>query len=407
MFDQQARLERVLARHTDAVVVEPFPGRPALIRRDEILVAGRDAATAETLVRRWYDSRDDGNSVTRLRLRAAAKVDVCELAAGLGTGGGQRRQRRLSAAPNHLVHGQPMWWSGPADLPRPSASLAAPPAPGADAARRDVAVAILDTGLSPHPWYADTDWYREQRAEVTEVLDADLDYDLDAQAGHGTFIAGVVLRHAPAARLRARRVIGGDGVGDELGVIRALEWLAAWGGADVVNLSLGCHTFDDRPSPVLASAIAALGRRTVVVACAGNAATDRPFWPAAMKPVIGVGALDGDVPAAFTNHGWWVDACAQGVDVASTFVRFDGTRPPVHGIDPDLFDGYAIWSGTSFATPVVAGRIAGLAASEGLDAAAAADRVLDPVAHPVLPDLGVVVGSRTRVGQEPEIVHAE
>ncbi|WP_171064201.1 S8 family peptidase [Actinomadura soli] len=406
MFDQQARLERVLARHRDAVVVERVPGRPALIRRDEILVAGQDAGAAESIVRRWHESRHDERGVTRLRLRAAAKVDVCELAAGLGAGArvADGRRRRLSVAPNHLVHGQPMWWSGPADLPRPAAPL---PAPEAAAARRKVTVAILDTGLSPHPWYTDAEWYREQRAEVEEVLDADLDYELDAQAGHGTFIAGVVLRHAPSARLLAHRVIGGDGVGDELEVIRALERLAEQGGADVVNISLGCHTYDDRPSPVLARAIAALGRRTVVVACAGNTATGRPFWPAAMKPVVGVAALDGDVRAAFSNHGWWVDACAQGVDVASTFVRFDGTHPPVHGIDPDLFDGYATWSGTSFAAPVVAGRIAGLVAAAGVDAVTAADRVLDPAAHPVLPDLGVVVGPGERLGREAVAVHAE
>lgn len=390
MFDQRARLERVLERHPDAVVVEPVPGRPALIRRDEILVSGQDAGAAESVVRRWCDSRDDERAVTRLRLRPAAKVDVCDLAArlsaeGLGAGGGRRR---LSAAPNHLVHGQPMWWSGPADLPRPAAPL---PAPEAAAARGEVTVAILDTGLSPHPWYEDAEWYREQRDEVREVLDADLDLDLDAQAGHGTFIAGVVLRHAPSARLRARRVIGSDGVGDELDVIRALEWLAERGRADVVNISAGCHTYDDRPSPVLARAVAALGRRTVVVACAGNAASDRPFWPAAMKPVVGVAALDGGDRAWFSNYGWWVDACAEGVDVASTFVRFDGTRPPRDGVDPDRFEGYATWSGTSFAAPAVAGRIAGLAAAEGLSAAEAADRVLNPEANPALPGLGVVV----------------
>ncbi|MFB4311805.1 S8 family serine peptidase [Actinomadura sp. GTD37] len=390
MFDQQARLERVLARHPDARVVEPLPGRPALVRRDEILVAGQDAGAVQDVVRRWYDSRQDEHGVTRLRLRAPAKVDVCELSAllasgGIGAGG---RLRSLSAAPNHLVLGQPMWWSGPADLPRPAAPL---PAPRAAAPKRDATVAILDTGLSPHPWYAGADWFREQPAEDAEVLDADLDFALDAQAGHGTFIAGVVLAQAPAARLRARRVIGGDGVGDELDVIRALHGLAERGRADVVNISLGCHTYDDRPSPVLARAIAALGRRTVVVACAGNSATDRPFWPAAMKPVIGVGALDGGGRAWFSNHGWWVDACAQGVDVASTFVSFDGPRPPVRGLDPDLFQGYATWSGTSFAAPVVAGRIAGRAAADGVDAVTAADRVLDPASRPVLSDLGVVV----------------
>ncbi|NKZ04581.1 S8 family peptidase [Actinomadura latina] len=388
MFDQQARLDRLLARHPDAVVVEPLPGRPALVRRDQILVAGQDAGAAEDLVRRWSDSRQDERGVTRLRLRAPAKVDVCELAALLTA---DARFRRLSASPNHLVLGQPMWWSGPADLPRPAAPM---PRPRAAPTRRDVTVAILDTGLSPHPWYAGADWYREQRAEVAEVLDADLDFELDAQAGHGTFIAGVVLTQAPAARLRARRVIGGDGVGDELDVIRALHWLAEWGRADVVNISLGCHTYDDRPSPVLARAIAALGRRTVVVACAGNAGTDRPFWPAAMKPVIGVAALDGGERAWFSNHGWWVDACAQGVGVAGTFVSFDGARPPMRGIDPDLFQGYATWSGTSFAAPAVAGRIAGRAAVEGVDAVTAADRVLDPATHPVLAGLGVVIDSQ-------------
>ncbi|WP_433335782.1 S8 family peptidase [Spirillospora sp. CA-294931] len=388
MFDQEARLERLLARHRDAVVVEPLSGRPALIRRDQILVAEHDAPVAEDLVRRWYDSRHDEDGVTRLRLRTPAKVDVCELASQLG---GDGRHRRLSVSPNHLVHGQPMWWSGPADLPRPAAALPAPRVDGE--VRRDVTVAVLDTGIAPHPWYEGADWYAERRPDAAEVLDADLDFELDAQAGHGTFIAGVVLQHAPSARIHAERVIGSDGVGDEIDVIRALARLAAWGRADVVNLSLGCFTFDDRPSPVLARAIAALGRRTVVVACAGNSAGDRPFWPAALKPVIAVGALDarGGDRAWFSNYGWWVDACAPGVDVASAFVRFDGVRPRVNGIDPDEFLGYATWSGTSFAAPAVAGRIAGAAASDGVTAVEAADRLLDPGAAPTLPDLGVII----------------
>jgi subtilisin family serine protease len=283
-----------------------------------------------------------------------------------------------------------MWWSGPADLPRPAAPVPAPEA--ASPARRQVTVAVLDTGLSPHPWYEDAAWYAEQRAEVAEVLDADLDFELDSQAGHGTFIAGVLLRYAPSARLRAYRVIGGDGVGDELEVVRALSRLAAAGGADVVNLSIGCHTFDDRPSPLMARAIASLGRRTVVVACAGNAAADRPFWPAALKQVVSVGALGpGDERAWFSNYGWWVDASAPGVDIASSFVRFDGPRRGLD--DPDRFEGFASWSGTSFAAPAVAGRIAGLAASEGIGAVEAADRLLDPAAHRALPDLGVLVTS--------------
>jgi subtilisin family serine protease len=378
---QAARIERLLARHRDAVVAEPVRGRPTLLRGGQILVAHRDMPAVGSLVRRWFDATDDGPGVARVRLRARAGVDVCELAAEL------HGHHGLAVAPNHLVHGQPMWWTGPAGRPRPAAPPP-PPAPAAPGAR-PVTVAVLDTGMSPHPWYAAADWYAAQRAEVTEVLDADLDYTLDAQAGHGTFIAGVVLRHAPGARIRARRVIGGDGVGDELGVLRALAWLAGTP-ADVVNLSMGCHTYDDRPSPLVARAVTALARRAVVVACAGNHASDRPFWPAALKQVIAVAALDGDERAWFSDHGWWVDASAPGTGITSCFVSFDGPRPPVRGIDPDAFAGYATWSGTSFAAPAVAGMVAALSAAEGVSARVAAARLLDPAGRRVTPDLGVI-----------------
>ena len=112
------------------------------------------------------------------------------------------------------------------------------------------------------------------------------------------------------------------------------------------------------------------------------------------RRLLGVAALDGNDRAWFSNYGWWVDACAQGVDIASTHVWFDGPRPPSGGgADPDRFEGFATWSGTSFAAPAVAGRIAGLAAAEGLDAPTAADRVLDPSRNVVLPDLGVIIST--------------
>ena len=86
-----------------------------------------------------------------------------------------------------------------------------------------------------------------------------------------------------------------------------------------------------------------------------------------------------------------MDACAPGVGVASCFVRFDGARPRMNGLDPGDFQGYATWSGTSFAAPAVAGTIAAVAVRENLPAVIAADRVLDPAASVSQPDLGVVI----------------
>ena len=62
---------------------------------------------------------------------------------------------------------------------------------------------------------------------------------------------------------------------------------------------------------------------------------------------MAVGGLDVTGRAAFSNFGPWVDACAPAVDVVSTFFTdFPG------------YNGWAAWSGTSFAAPKVAGVIA-------------------------------------------------
>ncbi|MGH3321957.1 MAG: S8 family peptidase [Streptosporangiaceae bacterium] len=391
--DRDARLERVLTRHRDATVVEDGSGRWTVVRRDQILAAGSDASTVEDRARRWLDGRDDLAGAVRFRLRAGADIDVCELVRDLQ---GSAPHRSTSASPNHLLRAEPGWWAGPEGYPRPAPTI---PPPEPRPVRRPITVALLDTGLFPHPWFEGKTWYVRQRDDgITEVLDANRDDRLDPDAGHGTFVAGVVLQGAPSVRLHVRRILGSDGVCDELTLVDALTELWAWSRRpesqlDVLNLSLGCYTFDDRPTPVVAHALRRLGRETAIIASAGNNASDRPFWPAALKSVIAVGALDaaGHDRAAFSNYGWWIDACAVGEDVGSSFVVFDGPAPPTDGLDPDLFRGYATWSGTSFAAPGVAGVLAALSARDDVPAATAAEMLLDPTDRRSLPDLGVVV----------------
>jgi serine protease len=131
-----------------------------------------------------------------------------------------------------------------------------------------------------------------------------------------------------------------------------------------------------------------MGECGVAVVCsAGNDATARPMFPAAfapwadgkggvpasktMVPVTSVGALNPNgTDALFSNAGPWVRAYAPGAAVLSTLPStFQGGLQPAarteaymrvrESIDPDDFrGGFAVWSGTSFAAPLFAGRLA-------------------------------------------------
>lgn len=390
-------VDRLLRRRPDVTLDELEPGRPALVLRDQILVAARDAADVEGLARRWIDrvETDDDALLARMRLRPGRGTQPAVLAAELARPHGHR-QRAVTA--NHVLRGAPDWSGGPADQPRkPNLE---PSAPRSGRVTDPVlTVAVLDTGISRHPWFEAEEWFGRVREQDVERLDELAGDDrLDAQAGHGTFVVGVIRQAAPDAYFVTPKVLASDGVTSDFDLVRKLRRLRRWSRRtdrhlDLVNLSFGGFTVDDLPSPHVADAVAALGRDTVVVACAGNDGGDRPFWPAALKSVIAVGALDADGAdrAPFSNYGWWVDACAIGERVASSFVTFDGPEPSTGVYDDDNFTGYAEWSGTSFAAPRVLGAIAATAFERGLSATAAADRVLDPDATRSMPDLGVVV----------------
>jgi subtilisin family serine protease len=157
---------------------------------------------------------------------------------------------------------------------------------------------------------------------------------------------------------------------------------------DVLCLCFGYYLEDIAPryDSTILGIVNDLGAHgVVVVASAGNHATIRPMYPAAFTPrpngpvakplrgsapVVGVGALNPDgTVALFSNSGPSVSAWAPGVNVASTFPMVDAgwgasgtvdpTGPPRRDLDGDNFmSGFALWSGTSMAAPVIAARIA-------------------------------------------------
>jgi subtilisin family serine protease len=272
---------------------------------------------------------------------------------------------------NHVVLGQP----------HPRGTALEPPVgtgahrllePASDGADPDIA--ILDTGV-PSPkeladWHPDLEAaLRRDAANPRFPDDLDTLYEngnapsLRALAGHGTFIAGLVRLVAPDLVISPYAVLDPDGIGNDIDVARALLHVASRPmSVPVISMSLGAYTYDDAPPPALQHVIDRLPRTTVVVASAGNDGVSRPFFPAALARVVGVAAFDdlGGVvrPAPWSNFGRWVDVCAPGVALLSTYVA--GTYETRSGV-VESFDAptpSARWSGTSFASPLVAAEIA-------------------------------------------------
>jgi subtilisin family serine protease len=283
---------------------------------------------------------------------------------------GRARSAGSHVSLNHVFTGEWIYLGGPATQPELAPVLSAPSEPvPADA---PAALSVLDTGVaSPvNAFFAEA--VRDDDGRSVDELDADHNAYLDSEAGHGTFICGLVRQAAPGIAMEQRKVLDSDGFGDDLTVARGIASSAA----PVLNLSLGGYTAGNRSPRALHEALAALEPGRVVVAAAGNSGRAREFWPAAFPQVIAVAAYDPRTgePAGFSNHGPWVDVCAPGVGLRSCFV--DGRRSG--DADAPTFAGWATWSGTSFAAPLVAAEIARRAAANPhTTARAVADELLE------------------------------
>ena len=117
--------------------------------------------------------------------------------------------------------------------------------------------------------------------------------------------------------------------------------------AEIISMSFG----SDTPSLTGESLISAASQMGIVlIAAAGNSATDTPHYPAAYQNVISVGATNSsDMITWFSNYGSTIDVMAPGANIYSTL---SGTGSE-----------YGPKSGTSMACPLVAG-LAGLVLSQ-------------------------------------------
>lgn len=221
---------------------------------------------------------------------------------------------------------------------------------------RGVTVAVVDTGIACEnhgPFMKGTDLASTECVEGWNFVDGTVHANDDQ--GHGTHVAGTIAQStnnalgaagvAFGARLMPVKVLNGDGWGTTTDVADGIRW-AADHGAHIINLSLG----GPRNSKVLQTAIDhARSRGAVVVAAAGNTGGSVQF-PGASDGVIGVSATDADDKIArFSSRGEGVDIAAPGVNVVQQTVCQKGRNKC------EQFPG---WSGTSMASPHVAGAAA-------------------------------------------------
>ena len=361
----------------------------AATSRAKLLVRKRDEASVRRLLVEVYGLSESDVAGELAGEVAAYTGDLSSLEIGHLASNLRRQGVQISANYMTALGGSVKSVASPerTDGPKPGFPAAA----AAEAQDSAVRVVVIDTGVHGH---ARTDGWLHELDEGADVNREELDVFppanfLDLAAGHGSFCAGIVQQIVPEADIKVHRVLDSDGFADELTIAESLVKNVLDGlnaGKDViVSLSLGEETADDERPVALGAALEIIdekarehGREALVVAAAGNYGHDRPCYPAAFPTVTAVAALtQGLLPALWSSRGAWVDVCTIGEGVRSTFV--EGIESPVTDYRFEEFtdNPWALWSGTSFAAPQVAGAIAKIALDQGVTPTEAKRRLLE------------------------------
>ncbi|MFJ8925408.1 S8 family serine peptidase [Streptomyces sp. NPDC102364] len=249
------------------------------------------------------------------------------------------------------------------DMAESNAQIGTPKAWESGLTGKGVKVAVLDTGYdTTHPDLASRVSESKSFIEGQEVAD---------RAGHGTHVTSTVGGSgaasdgkekgvAPDATLAVGKVLSDEGYGTESQIIAGMEWAAKDIKAKVVSMSLGSDTGSDGTDP-MAQAVNSLtaDTGTLFVIAAGNAYSPGTIGsPGAADSALTIGAVDADDErASFSSQGPRLGDDALKPDLSAPGVDILAARS-------SLVDGsgsYTTMSGTSMATPHVAGVAALLA----------------------------------------------
>ncbi|MFI1354099.1 S8 family peptidase [Streptomyces sp. NPDC020898] len=259
-----------------------------------------------------------------------------------------------------------VWLDGTrkASLDKSVPQIGAPKAWAAGYTGKGVKIAVLDTGVdASHP---------DLKSQVIAAKNFTLAATIADKVGHGTHVASIAAGTgaksggkykgvAPGAKIISGKVLDDTGFGDDSGILAGMEW-AAEQGAQVVNLSLGgMDTPEVDPLEAMVNKLS--DEKGILFAiAAGNSGPESVGSPGSADKALTVGAVDDkDLLADFSSTGPRVgdgaikpDVTAPGVDTTAASAKGSMIEQEV-GENPA---GYLSISGTSMATPHVAGAAA-------------------------------------------------
>ena len=306
--------------------------------------------------------------------------------------------RAYKADPN-VLHASPDWVMRAAETPNDPfvASqgglnvIQAPAAWNRTHGSTGVVIAVLDTGID------------ETNPDLVGKVVGRKDFTGSSAGtsdvvGHGTHVAGIaaaatnnvvgVAGVGYNSRLLNVKVLDDAGSGSVSMLFNGIYW-AADNGAHIINMSLAsdnedCSTswwedlFDVGRNELRDSIGYASGRNIVLVAAAGNNGKNQQLWPAACPNVLSVANTTmTDAKAASSNFGTWVDLAAPGSGIFSTAV------PGGSACQSGMVGQFANCSGTSMASPHVAGLAALVRASCNFSSSADIVNRLTSTADPI------------------------
>ncbi|MNS32190.1 Thermophilic serine proteinase precursor [compost metagenome] len=273
--------------------------------------------------------------VVTMKVTGDAKATIAKL---------QQNGNVLYAEPNYMAYASDFKIEKVVNDPRLAEQwainkISAPAAWDVNMGSKKTLLAIVDTGVDyNHPDLA---------GRVDKGYDfINNDEDAMDDQGHGTHCAGIaaagtndgvgIAGLAPGVSILAVKVLSASGGGSYESVASGITY-AADRGAHVISMSLG----GGASSQAIQDAVNyAISKGSLVVAAMGNNGRESKSYPAACDGVMAIGATDvNDAKASFSQYGSWISVGAPGHNILSTI---PGNK-------------YAVYSGTSMATPYAAG----------------------------------------------------